>query len=379
MRALGLDIGGANLKAAIAGGGKSLSRAKAWSMPFELWRQPDALADRLGELIAAAGRFDQIALTMTAELCDCFETKRQGVLHVLAAVEAIAGARPVRVWTTAGRFVTPADLYDDPLPAAAANWHALATFAASLFPEGASLLIDMGSTTTDVVRLCDGRVDAIGLTDTERLTTRELVYVGALRTPLMALGPTVEWQGRAFGVMAESFATMADVAVLTGWAPQRPDCTDTADGRPMTMACAAVRVARMIGGDGESMAFHEALQLAAAFQGAAVARVADAVRHVTARRPVARVIVSGGGAMLAIAAAGEAFGSVEMVSLADLMGHKASAAACAVAVARLGQRSPTPVATARNQGLKARKSTAQGKASAAKRRPGSSRRKGSKP
>ena len=31
---------------------------------------------------------DRLAVTMTGELCDCFRTKAEGVLHILAAVDA---------------------------------------------------------------------------------------------------------------------------------------------------------------------------------------------------------------------------------------------------------------------------------------------------
>ena len=76
---LGLDIGGANLKAANAAGW-------AQSIPFALWRDPAGLAAALAELIAQAPAADRLAVTMTGELCDCFRTKAEGVRHILAAV-----------------------------------------------------------------------------------------------------------------------------------------------------------------------------------------------------------------------------------------------------------------------------------------------------
>src|SRR5262249_17295187 len=95
---LGLDIGGANLKAAHSNGGVAF-------MPFPLWKEPAPLAEALRALIAPLPTHDLIAVTMTGELCDCFETKHEGVNHILDAVEAIAGATPIRVWQTTGQFV----------------------------------------------------------------------------------------------------------------------------------------------------------------------------------------------------------------------------------------------------------------------------------
>jgi len=76
--AIGLDIGGANLKAATSAGG-------ALSRPFALWKHPDRLADELAVIAAELRPTGPVAVTMTGELCDCFRTKRDGVRHILAA------------------------------------------------------------------------------------------------------------------------------------------------------------------------------------------------------------------------------------------------------------------------------------------------------
>src|SRR5262245_36666371 len=144
--ALGLDIGGANLKAAHIDGA-------AYFQPFALWKHPELLADAVREILAKFPLFDLLAVTMTGELCDCFETKRQGVEAILDAVVAAAAKLPIRVWRTDGRLVTPAEAISTPRLTAAANWHALATFAGRFAATGSALLIDIGSTTTDIIPL----------------------------------------------------------------------------------------------------------------------------------------------------------------------------------------------------------------------------------
>src|SRR2546430_10215953 len=47
--------------------------------------------------------------------------------------------------------------------------------------------------------------------DVERLREGELVYTGALRTPVEAIAPTVPVGGRPTGVSAEGFALAGDV------------------------------------------------------------------------------------------------------------------------------------------------------------------------
>src|SRR5262249_4761154 len=147
--------------------------------------------------------YDRLAVTMTGELCDCFESKRQGVEAILATLEPLASRSAICIWHQDGRFVDLERARADPLSVAAANWLALAMFAGRLVPAGPALLIDIGYTTTDVVPLCDGKPVPRGQSDPERLRCQELVYTGVRRTPVCAL---LGAKGAA-----EFFATTLDV------------------------------------------------------------------------------------------------------------------------------------------------------------------------
>ena len=328
VKTLALDIGGANIKVAHSAGG-------AWSVPFELWKQPTVLSDRLIGLVEHVPAFDRLAVTLTAELCDCFATKREGVAHVLEAAAAVAGERSIHVWLTEGRFGNEREARARPLLCAAANWHALATFVARTHDRGTSLLIDTGSTTTDIIRLCDGRVAARGLTDTQRLAAGELVYLGATRTPLMALGPAILFDGREVHVMAEHFATTADIFLLTGALAEQPGCTDTADGRPLTAQHAAARVVRMIGADLEMLGQRDAVRLAEAFVCNVRSHLVDAIHQVLGAEVPERVVVCGRGVALAAEAAETVLAGVPVIDLAHMIGAEASASACAYALVKL--------------------------------------------
>src|SRR5262249_26676467 len=154
-------------------------------------------------------------VTMTGELCDCFAGKRDGVNAIVDAVARAAGPVPVRVWCTDGRFLSLAEARRAPLKVASANWHALATFSGPGVPQGRPLLLDTGSTTTDIIPLVDGRPCPAGWTDPQRLESGELVYAGVRRTPLIGL----------MDGAAEVFATTLDVFLLLGMVPEAPaDC-----------------------------------------------------------------------------------------------------------------------------------------------------------
>jgi probable H4MPT-linked C1 transfer pathway protein len=321
---LGLDIGGANLKAAHTGGAARVR-------PFALWKAPAALPDALRALLRDWPPFDRLAVTITGELCDCFESKRQGVAAILDAVEAAAAPVPIRVWRTDGRSVDPAAARAAPLLTASANWHALATYAGRLAPTGPALLFDIGSTTADIIPLVHGKPMPEGRTDSERLRSGELVYAGIRRTPLCAL--------LGSGASAEVFATTLDLFLLFGHVPEDPSDTQTADGRPATRAAAQARLARMLCADLETSTEDERTRLAQRALLRLVSWLTSAV-NVVARRlpgPPQTVIVAGSGEFLVrlVLERQEAFRPCRAVSLAGLLGPALSEAACAYAVAVL--------------------------------------------
>jgi len=321
---LGLDIGGANLKAAHVNG-------HALSVPFALWKNPALLPDALRRLLHEMPPADVLAVTMTGELCDCFESNRQGVLAILDAVKEAAGERRVRIWRNEGRFVDLAAARATPLQVASANWLALATFAGRYAAQGPALLIDIGSTTTDIIPLLDGRPVPKGRTDPERLRSSELVYTGVRRTPVCAV---LGGSGAA-----ELFATTLDAYLFMGRiADDSADC-NTADGRPATKADAELRLARMLCADLETSTADERRKLAERVQLRQVFALAFAFKSVASRLPaLPQTIVLAGEGEFLIKTTLENQNDIppcRAVVLSDELGPTISQAACAYAAARL--------------------------------------------
>jgi probable H4MPT-linked C1 transfer pathway protein len=331
MLVLGLDIGGANLKVATSAG-------NAHSEPFEIWRAPQELSARLHVLLERFPRAELVAVTMTAELADCYPTKSAGVQAIVAAVREAAGITPVVFWQTTGGFCT-GDAAGAHRTLAAANWHALATWAGRLAPRGKALLFDMGSTTTDLIPLVDGRPVARGATDLERLLHHELIYTGVRRTPLCAVASSVSVQGRPCGVAAELFATMHDVYILLGLtAADDADC-QTADGRPATIPYAHDRIARMVCCDRDEIDLSAARAIADDFRQAQWRQISAALDAVLARDDLSleTIILSGSGESIgrAILAEHPRTRAVPIVRLAESFTHALADAACAYAAAVL--------------------------------------------
>lgn len=324
---LGLDIGGANLKAA---DGNEAAR----TVSFPLWKNPAGLATALQELISTLPAWDALAVTMTGELCDCWETKREGVQAILTAVETVAAARPVRVWTNEGKFVDLSEARKIPHRVASANWLALATYAGRFAPRGIALLLDIGTTTTDLIPLIDGVPKPRGRTDPERLSSNELVYRGWKRTPLCAL----VGGERA----AEFFATMHDVYLVLKLVPEEPQDRDTADGRPATRVCANRRLARMLCADLETTTAKQCLELAEEMNFRLCGQITLGCETVLKALPgpVTTILASGSGEFLLDAVIGSVLFPEEskkaaVVSLRQRLGPAVSTAACAHALAVL--------------------------------------------
>ena len=220
---------------------------------------------------------------------------------------------------------------ETPLQVAAANWLALATYAGRFAPEGPALLVDIGSTTTDIVPLRDGKPTPLGRTDPERLSFGELVYTGFRRTPLCAI---LDTQGAA-----ELFATALDVYLVLDAVPEDEGDFDTADGRPATKAAAHARLARMLCADLETSTEQERLGLARGARYLQEQQIASAVKLVIERmsKPPAAYVVSGSGEFLGFSVLWPRLHSsnAAVISLKTKLGAAVSQAAPAHALAIL--------------------------------------------
>ena len=336
MIVIGWDIGGSNTKVCRVEGGQVV---KAVSRPFEVKDAPDQLPALLRELAAEAASDSTIsahAVTMTAELSRNFLTKREGVEHVLDAVRtAFPPPTPVFVFTLPGQMVPIGEAAFRPMSVASANWMATALLVAETVPD--ALLIDVGSTTTDIVPIVAGHVVNEGRNDPERLASGELLYTGALRTPVEGIAHEVGIANLTYGVAAEGFATSGDVYVWLG--DLLPDAYQgpTADGRPADRLFAAERLRRALCADRDLMPASGVQMFAQALADAQVARLAASIARVRSRHSsITRAVVVGVGAFVAARAARAA--GLELEDALDGRESMASRCAPAAAVAVLLER-----------------------------------------
>ena len=339
MTVMGWDLGGANLKRAHVEEGRVVDVVQIPCPTLQDRAKFDAaLEASLPHLPADAVH----AITMTGELSDVFADRAEGVAYLVAMMLRALPGQTLRLYGGRSGFLAAEDAATHAGDIASANWHATATLAASRVRDG--LLLDIGTTTTDLIPVRDGIVAARGYSDGERLADHELIYTGVVRTPVMAIAREAPFQGRMQGVAAERFATMADVYRLTGDLTHDADPYPTPDHRGKSVEESAARLARMLGRDARDAAVAQWIAVAQHFAICQLAQIEDAAAALIAREALdasAPIIGAGCGRFLAqrlAARLGRPYLDVaELMEVAPEAREMAARCAPAVAVALLAE------------------------------------------
>lgn len=276
---IGWDIGGANVKAARlafnsgrAGSGRVVRRY------FEIWKDKAGLRPLLQEIHKELGSADAMAVTMTGELADVFRDKAEGVGFILQATREAAFGTPLYAVDLHGRLVPLGGDKVDLLAFAATNWIAEALVLADRCLD--CLMVDIGSTTTDVIPILGGRLAAKGKRDIERLACGELIYTGALRTPVPAIVSQIPMRGTICRISAEYFAIAADVYLALGQLTPKEYTCATPDGRGKTREEALERLARAACEDSKGLTPDEIMAMATYIREKQVQQITDGVLQV---------------------------------------------------------------------------------------------------
>ncbi|MFW9888895.1 MAG: hydantoinase/oxoprolinase family protein [Candidatus Thorarchaeota archaeon] len=347
MRVVGLDIGGANLK----GCGLTLDdegipgdltfRSKS----FPIWKHEridlwNLIADTVYELADESETPELVSVVMTAELSDTFETKREGVTAIAQGVHRTLRNIPIVFPDVNLELLELQEVINDPLRAAAANWPVLAWTVGRGVPD--CTLIDVGSTTTDIIPIRDGLPITRGRNDTNRLMSGELVYTGALRTNLSAILREVELDGVTCRVSSEYFATSADVHLVLGHITKDQYSNDTADGRGKSVEECKARLARIVCGDIETVPEDQIVDIARQAWTQQLKDIASGVLQVCAMYGFELTeqifVFSGVGAVFLGRSALASFDIKESRYLLDILGPEGANSATAFAAALYASR-----------------------------------------
>ncbi len=242
---IGWDIGGAHLKVAGVNQTGALEFVEQFASP--LWQGMEQLEKLFPKTIKQLPQGSlSHAFTITAELVDIFKNRQEGMNALIDLCEKNFG-KNINLYAADEGIMKLESARKKTNKIASANWHASATYTASLVESG--LFIDIGSTTADIIPFKNHQLDNRGVDDQSRLRFDELVYTGVVRTPLMSLTNKAPFQGEWQNVAAENFATTADVYRILTLLDEADDMMEAADGNSKDIEASMRRLARMMGTD----------------------------------------------------------------------------------------------------------------------------------
>ena len=273
---LGYDVGGANIKvAAVHLENGCLRSVAVVAEYFPVWKHPEKLAFILANLKERLKieKFDAVGVTMTAELSDAYQTKSEGVYHILASVKKVFNKTPIFVLNTDATLITLKEAKLFPLKVASANWAGTGWLVAQFLKN--AIVVDVGSTSTSIIPILNNEVAAQGKTDVDKLVCGELVYTGSLRTNIAAIVKNIPLKDGLARVSSELFAVSGDVHLVLGNIPDVDYTSETTDGRGKTVAESLARLARVVCADTDMLSVEEICEIANYIYREQIRQIAD--------------------------------------------------------------------------------------------------------
>ena len=332
MKIAGFDIGGANTDLAIID--FENGEIKNIEVDFEylpMWSNNDDLSHVLIELIekiCPVSEIDAVGISMTAELVDAYDTKKEGVLDVVRKCEETFTC-PIAYVGVDG-MLSKDEIEKTPLKAAAANWIATAQIATLISDN--CIFIDTGSTTTDIIPIRDAKECAIGKSDFDRSATGELVYTGTLRTNLATFLDNVELNGKEYRVASELFAQTADVYMVLDLITEKDYICDKFDGEGKSKMDCARRIARVVCADLEMLSMEDIVEMADFIHQKQVEQIADGLKQVHETQNLDLIVTTGLGKDILDRPAAELLG-LEVKSMGDILSDDECTVAPAIGTA----------------------------------------------
>ncbi len=251
---LGLDIGGANTKAALVKiQHEQILDSFSYIEYFPFWEKTlNEIPKMLKRIVANVvekydyklNEIDYLSITVTAELSDAFQTKKEGILTILAALSKVFDKKKMFFMSNNNDFIGFERAKSEFSAIAAANWVSTSLFLGKFVPN--CILIDAGSNTIDIIPISNSVPVTNGKDDISRLMNHELIYTGGLRATIPSITHFVPYKGKNIRISFEKFALISDVHRILGNITDDEYTNDTADSRSKTLENCYARLARII-------------------------------------------------------------------------------------------------------------------------------------
>ncbi len=283
MKITGWDIGGAHIKAAKIDFLKKNSTTEQVYSP--IWKNINNLKKSIKLIKNKLGKTNYHAITMTAELADIFSDRVNGVKYIVNLSSKILGEKNIFFYSKK-TFLKKKLAIKKTFELNSMNWHATASFISNSFPN--CILIDVGSTTTDIIPIKNKRIISRSVTDYQRLKSNELIYLGVLRTPIQAIE-------KKKNLVNENFANLSDVYRILNKIPNTIDLLPTLDNKTKSKHDSARRIARIFGQDYEKKHFLKWKEIAYKIQKKHLKILKSAIKEIKIKKKLNAVPIIGAG------------------------------------------------------------------------------------
>jgi len=341
-KVLGLDIGGANIKATfIKTQDAVLKEHKTIIEYFPIWKNEKTQLEKVLTKLKKGlndSELDGVGVTITAELSDSYFTKKEGIYHVLNSIKKVFGSFPTFVLDVEANLLSVKDALEVPLKVASANWAATGWMVSQLIKN--CIIVDVGSTTTSIIPVINGKTGAEGRTDFEKLQNGELVYSGSLRTNVATIVDSIPVRGTMACVSSELFAQSGDIHLILGNIREEDYIVETCDGRGKNKRECMARLARVVCADIDMLTEHEISDIAKFVYNKQVEQIAKGLKQVSERiKPLIQekvnVVVTGFGRNFLAKKAAEKAGFKRVIDMKEDLGVEAAIGSPSVGVALL--------------------------------------------
>ena len=283
MKIIGWDIGGAHIKAAKIDFKKKTSKTKQLYSP--IWKNVNYLKKSIKLIKKKLGKTNYHAITMTAELSDIFPDRKNGVKHIINLSSKILGEKNIFFYSKKN-FLKKKLAIKKPFELNSMNWHATASFISNFFPN--CILVDIGSTTSDIIPIKNKEIISKDVSDYQRLKSNELIYLGVLRTPIQAVE-------RKKNLINENFANLSDVYRVLNKIPSTFDLLPTLDSKTKNKHDSARRIARIFGKDYKKNHFLKWKKIAYQIEGEHLKILKSVIKKIEKKNFLKKVPIIGAG------------------------------------------------------------------------------------
>ncbi len=241
---IGWDIGGAHTKYTVSFESKDVVECRI--IHCELWKSLSKLEDIIENVnFKYKKKFNIINLiTMSAEMCDIFCSRKKGVKSILSLFEKRDFINHIY---TKDNEILKLQGFKKYSSCESTNWMVIADYLKSF--DKNIVAIDLGSTTTDLVLIKNHICVNTRYDDYSGLNTGELLYTGVLRTPIYSVTNSIVLNKKTYNIIPENFSTISDIYRLLNIIKNKSDYTNTADGRSKSIKDTLHRISRVFGFD----------------------------------------------------------------------------------------------------------------------------------